>query len=126
MLKELTNGHDSDSVALGNFDYLEVAFEVVIPGHEVPRFATNGRFQDHVVIGIAADLEVARDLGNIGPCRDEPDEGFRVPARIFKPSGQPWPAEDFCDLGDLRKRCDSGEVATPPARNHLPGRTGGL
>ena len=101
--EELPNRYDPDSVALNNFDQLEIAFKVIIPDHEVSGCTTNGRLKDLVVIRIAADLEVARDLDNSGPCCDEPDEGLRVSARIFEPPGQSRPAEDFRNLGDLRK-----------------------
>ena len=113
-------------MAPGHFDRLGVAFEVVIPGHEVSRFATNSRFENFVVIGVTADLEVARDLDDRGSCCDELDECFRVPAWIFESSGQSRAVKDVGDLGELWKGCYRAEIAAPPARNDLPGRAGGL
>jgi hypothetical protein len=54
--QKLPDGHDANSIPLGHLDQINVAFEIVVPSHQIPRLASDGRFQDFIVIGIATDL----------------------------------------------------------------------
>jgi hypothetical protein len=76
--EKLLDGHDSDSVATGHLDEIDVAFEIVVPGYEILRFPMDSRLQDFVVIGIAADIQHSRRLNYRGAGGDQANKSVRL------------------------------------------------
>lgn len=109
-----------------HLDQIEVAFQIVIPGHEVSCFATDGGLQDLVIVGITARPEITRYCDDVRPGRDEANESFDLLAGIRKLSGQSWTAKDLGNLGELWERGDDVKFAAQPACNDLAGRACGL
>jgi hypothetical protein len=76
-VKKLFHRNDSDSIPPRHFDQVEVAFKIIVSGNQVLRFAADCRFQDLVVIGIAAYLQFACCLYD----RREPRSIEQMPLR---------------------------------------------
>src|SRR3990167_5363762 len=81
----------------------KVALEIIISGHQELRSATDGRFQDLIVIGITTDLQIPRNLDDVCTSRDKPDKCFCLLGWIYKASHQPWPVKNLYDFGELRQ-----------------------
>jgi hypothetical protein len=105
-----------------DLDQIEVAFQIVIPGHEVSRFATDGGLQDLVIVGITARPEITRYCDDVRPGRDESNESFGLMAGICKLSGQSWTAKDLGNLDELWEGGDNVKLAAQPACNDLARR----
>jgi len=82
---------------------VKVALEIIISGHQELRSATDGRFQDLIVIGITTDLQIPRNLDDVCTSRDKPDKCFCLLGWIYKASHQPWPVKNLYDFGELRQ-----------------------
>jgi len=67
-----------------HLDQIEVAFQIVIPGHEVSCFATDGGLQGLVIVGITARPEITRYCDDVRPGRDEASELPRSKLRGIK------------------------------------------
>ena len=113
-------------MTLRHFDQSEVAFQIIIPGYEASCLATDGGFQDLVIVRIPARPDITRYCDDVRPGRDEPNESFDFLAGIPKLSGQSGTAKDLGNLGELWERCEDLTFAAQPACNDLPGRACGL
>ena len=54
--QKLSDGDDANAIPSGHLDQIEVSLEIVVPRHQILRFADDGRLQDFIVIGITTDL----------------------------------------------------------------------
>lgn len=124
--KKLPNGDNPDPVLSGHLDQVEVAFEIVISRHQVPRSATDRCFQDLIIIGIATDFDLAGSLDNHRAGYNQPDKCLTVFAGIPELFTQSWPFEDFGNFAELEKRRNDAEIAALPTVNYLSGRAGRL
>ena len=122
----MSDGNDSDTVATGEFDQIQVALEVVISGHEILRLATDRGFQNVVVVGIATNLQITGGLRNRRPCRNKLNEQLNLAARILESPPQSRPVEDFENFGELRQRGYGTKISAPPTIDHLARWPGGF
>lgn len=66
-----SNRNDADAVAGSKSDDFRITFEVVVPGHEVPRPAVDGGLEQFVIVGITAHPQPAGHGHDIRPGRDQ-------------------------------------------------------
>jgi len=86
-----------------HFDQIEVAFEIIVPGYQVPYFTADCRFQNFIVIRITAYLQFPRRRHDTRASRDEPHKHFSVALRILKSPNQSWTVKNLRQLQELRE-----------------------